>query len=238
MRLWKTPSRLRRISPLLFIALPLIFLSSLLARRMPWWRWDIQEEWRYWAGGLCGALVIYLGLRRTHRWAPALLTLSAGVYTLGCLMLSIRQENVMLGLFSVFFGIFAFGYLDRLWAAYQTPSISPGMGWFQSSPETIPGLFMEWGNKSGLRLSKLDLDGGFVVGDFEKGFEKSAPAEITLIYRDARTSCSIDLISALGEKIDSSWRGVGIEFKKTDRDSKKDLSDFIEKLRGEGHISR
>lgn len=204
---------------------------------MPWWQWDADLEWKYWVSGLFGLIAIYLGLLRTHRWALYFVAASSSLYTCFCLFSSIRQENVGLGLFSVFFGIAVFGYLDRLWSAYQTPAITPGMSWYQTLPETIPGLALDWGDLKGLRLSKLNLDGGFVVGSFQKGTEKDLPSEMTLLYRGSKTSCAVVLIAALRSKIDSSWAGIGVEFKKTDRDSRKDLADFIEVLRGEGHVS-
>lgn len=237
MYLWKTPGRLRRIALLLFVAFPLVFISSLLARRMPWWQWEAQLEGKYWLTGFFALSATYLGLLRTHRWALFLVGASSTLYTVFCLFLSVRQENVGLGLFAVVFGISVFGYLDRLWSAYQTPAVSPGMSWYQSVPETIPGLALDWGDLKDLRLSKLNLDGGFVVGNFPKGSEKNLPGEMTLLYRGSKTSCAVALIAALESKIDSSWAGIGVEFKKTDRDSRKDLADFIEVLRGEGHVS-
>src|SRR5690606_24975836 len=84
-------------------------------------------------------------ISRTKRWA--FFTSAAGiiVFFLFCLGYSIRQENVALGLYSIALGIISFGFIDRLWAAYHQPAIFPGMSWYQSQPESIPGLSADWG---------------------------------------------------------------------------------------------
>jgi hypothetical protein len=236
MRLWKTPDRLRRLAWLLFLLLPLAFFAQLLARRMPWWKWSFQTEWPKFAvvfGALC---VVALGIFRTKRWAFYVVAVGLAAFTLTCLAYSVRQENVGLGLYSIALGIAAIGYVDRLGAAYLFPAISPGMRWYQSLPEPIPGLSVDWGERKGLRLSRLDLEGGFILGRIPKVDKKDLPNEITLHYRGSKISCRIEWIASLPSKIDSSWAGIGVEFRNKDRDAKKDLADFIEVLRGEGHV--
>lgn len=237
MRLWKTPERLRRVALFLYGALPLAFLASLLARRMPWWRWDPAKEWPLWTGAFAGLSFLVIAIFRAKRWAFGSVAAIGGIFAVGCLAYSVRQENVGLGLFSVAFGIVAYAYADRLAAAFDSPAIRPGMRWFQSVPEPIPGVTVDWGDRKDLRLSKLDLEGGFVLGTFPKGGEKNLPSEIVLHYRGSKMACEVRVVTSLPSKIDSSWAGIGVEFKNTDRDTRKELSDFIEVLRGEGHVS-
>ncbi|GEM_PF-2468143 len=237
MRLWKTPDRLRRVALTLYLAFPLAFLASLIARRMPWWRWNPADEWIAWAASFAALSALIFALLRTKRWAYAFVVVLGVAFTLACLGFSIRQENVGLGLFSVFFGIVTYAYLDRLGAAFETPAIRPGIRWFQSLPEPIPGVTVDWGIQKNLRLSKLDLEGGFIMGTFPRGAEKNLPSEIMLHYRGSKMGCEVRLVTSLPSKIDSSWAGIGVEFKNTDRDTRKELSDFIEVLRGEGHVS-
>jgi len=237
MRLWKTPERLRRIALLLYAGFPLVFFASLLARRMPWWQWNPGVEWPVWAAIFGGTTVTVFAIFRTHRWAYYLIMALGSGFTLACLGYSVRQENVGLGIFSVVFGVLAYAYVDRLGSALETPSIRPGLRWFQSVPEPIPGVAVDWGAQKNLRLSKLDLDGGFILGRFPRGTEKSLPSEVTLHYRGSKMGCDVRIVTSLASKIDSSWAGIGVEFKNTDRDSRKELSDFIEVLRGEGHVS-
>jgi hypothetical protein len=237
MRLWKTPERLRRVALLLYIALPLAFFASLIMRRMPWWKWNPTEEWPIWLGTLAGLSIIVFLLFRTSRWTYWFVGVLGAGFTLACLFLSVRQENVGLGLFSVAFGILAYAYVDRLGSAFETPAISPGIRWFQSIPEPIPGVTVDWGDQKNLRLSKLDLEGGFVLGTFPRGAEKNLPSDVMLHYRGSKMGCEVRIVTSLPSKIDSTWAGIGVEFKNTDRDSRKELSDFIEVLRGEGHVS-
>jgi hypothetical protein len=237
MRLWKTPERLRRVALLLYGVLPLAFFASLVARRMPWWQWNPTEEWPVWAGAFLGVSFLVLAIVRTYRFSYALVAFLGGAMALLCLLDSIRQENVGLGLFSVAFGIVAFAYVDRLGSAFETPAIRPGLRWFQSLPEPIPGVTVDWGDQRNLRLSKLDLEGGFVLGTFPRGAEKNLPTEIVMHYRGSKMGCEVRVLTSLDSKIDSSWAGIGVEFKNTDRDTRKELSDFIEVLRGEGHVS-
>ncbi len=237
MRLWRTPEKLRRTAALLFFAAPLIFFSSLIARRMPWWRWNPLEEWPFWAGLLIGIALLVFAVLRAKRWAYILTALLCGVYAVGCVFLSIRQENVGLALFSIAFGVVSYAFLARLGSDFDMPAIRPGIRWFQTLPEPIPGVTLDWGDQKNLRLSKLDLDGGFILGQFSSGMEKSLPDEVTLHYRGSKTTCAVRILSALESKIDASWTGFGVEFKNTDRDTRKELSDFIEVLRGEGHVS-
>ncbi len=237
MRLWKTPERLRRIAILLFLSFPVLLFASLLVRRMPWWQWDPTREWLPWIITLGVTSALAVAITRAHKWAVAIVAVAAGVLTLDFLFLSLRQENVGLGLFAVAFGIAGYAYVDRVWAALQFPALSPGTRWYQSTPEPIPGLALDWGDRRGLRLSQLNLEGGFILGAFDRGTEKSLPGEITLLYRGSKIACGVTLISGLASKINSSWAGIGVEFKNTDLDSRKDLADFIEVLRGEGHVS-
>ncbi len=237
MRLWKTPERLRRVALLLYIALPLAFFASLIARRMPWWKWNPNEEWPFWLGTLGGLSGVVISLLRTNRWAYGIVALLGVVATLACLFFSIRQENVGLGLFAVAFGIIAYAYVDRLGSAFEMPAIRPGLRWFQSVPEPIPGVTVDWGDQKSLRLSKLDLEGGFILGTFPRGAEKNLPSDVMLHYRGSKMGCEVRILTSMPSKIDSSWAGIGVEFKNTDRDTRKELSDFIEVLRGEGHVS-
>jgi hypothetical protein len=237
MRLWKTPERLRRIALFLYLALPLAFLASLIARRMPWWRWEPAVEWPIWLTVFGGLTVLVFAVLRAQRWAIAATAIVGAGFTFACLFLSFRQENVGLGLFAVAFGIGAYAYVERLAAAFEMPAIRPGIRWFQSFPEPIPGLTLDWGERKGLRLSKLDLEGGFIIGTFPRGAEKNLPTDVTFHYRGSKMGCDIRILSSLPSKIDSSWTGIGVEFKNTDRDTRKELSDFIEVLRGEGHVS-
>ncbi len=237
MRLWKTPERLRRVALLLYLSLPLGFVASLIARRMPWWQWNPNEEWPIWAGIFAGLSLVVFALFRTSRAAYVFVAVIGAALILGCLLLSVRQENVGLGLLSVAFGIVAYAYVDRLGSAFDTPAIRPGIRWFQSVPEPIPGVSVDWGELKNLRLSKLDLEGGFVIGTFPDGAEKNLPSEVMLHYRGSKMGCEVRIVTSLASKIDSSWTGIGVEFKNTDRDTRKELSDFIEVLRGEGHVS-
>jgi hypothetical protein len=237
MRLMKTPHRLRRIAFFLYAGFPLAFFASLISRRMPWWQWDFRSEWPIWAGLFGGLSVFVFAILRVHRWAFYLIASFGAAFTLVCLVYSVRQENVGLGLFSVAFGIVAYAYIDRFGSAFETPSIRPGIRWYQSLPEPIPGVSVDWGGQKNLRLSNLDLDGGFVLGSFPRGTEKNLPSDVVLHYRGSKMNCDVQVVTALASKIDSSWAGIGVEFKNTDRDSKKELSDFIEVLRGEGHVS-
>ncbi len=237
MRLWKTPERLRRIALWMYLALPLAFAASLIARRMPWWQWDPASEWKAWTGFFLLLSALVVSALRTKAWTFFAAGAIAGAITLSCLFYSIRQENVGLGLFAVAFGILAYAYVDRLGSAFEVPAIRPGLRWFQSVPEPIPGVTVDWGDRKDLRLSKLDLDGGFVLGAFPRGAEKNLPSEVTLHYRGSRMGAQVRILTSLPSKIDASWAGIGVEFKNTDRDTRKDLSDFIEVLRGEGHVS-
>lgn len=237
MRLWKTPERLRRISVLFLLSFPILLLASLLVRRMPWWQWDPTQEWLQWTTVFVTICALLVALIKVQKWAVAVIAFAGTLLTIGFIYLSIRQENVGLGLFGLAFGITTCAYVDRLWSAFQFPALFPGIHWYQSIPEPIPGLAIDWGNHRGLRLSQLNLEGGFILGNFEKGTEKNLPTEITLLYRGLKIACGITLISGLASKINSSWAGIGVEFKNTDLDSKKDLADFIEILRGEGHVS-
>ncbi len=221
---------------LLFVAFPVLFSASLISRRMPWWQWNPLQEWLQWLSLFLFLCFSVFTLLRAKRWAVFILGAFAAFITLALLYTSLRQENVALGLFSIALGIAAFAYIERLWAAFQFPALAPGIRWFQSLPEPIPGLALQWGETKGLRLSQLDLGGGFILGQFLKGSEKNLPSEVTLHYRGSKVTCGVNLVSALSSKINTSWAGIGVEFKNTDLDSKKDLADFIEVLRGEGHV--
>jgi hypothetical protein len=235
MRLWKTPERLRRLSVWLLAWVPLSIASQLIARRMPWWKWEPVREWPKFAAAAAAVIIVSLGIRRARRWALHASAIGLSAFVAVCLVYSLRQENVALGIFSIASGLAALAYVDRLRSAYRTPAIDPGLTWYQALPEAIPGLGVDWGERKGLRLSRLDLETGFVLGDLPSD-GKDLPGEITLHYRGSKVTCSIERIATLSSDFGSIWAGVGVEFRNRDRDAKKDLADFIEVLRGEGHV--
>lgn len=241
MQLVKTPSVLRKSAFLVWIAPLVVALQTMLYRNLPWWK----LEWSYFELSVpiatAVSFIFWVLLVRGTPGSRLIVVFTSVLWVIASTLLAFYRDSVLLGFVSLALGIFTFFYADLLKSVFQLPYLNSGMSWYQSLPEPIPGLSadLKFGDeiKKGYMMSRLSTDGGFVVSP-KSGFgRKKSPSELTLHYKGRKITCPIQIISRMPENKSSESRGLGVQFKNQGNDFMKDLADFVELLRGEGHVS-
>ncbi|MCM0604716.1 MAG: hypothetical protein KA715_01360 [Xanthomonadaceae bacterium] len=123
------------------------------------------------------------------------------------------------------------------WIKYFSKSFyDSGRRWYQGAPHPIPGVNCVAG-ETVWRVSRLDREGAYVFLDRAKpiefrasGKEVQKPYELSFEYRHEK----IDIPAVLVHQ-SVAFTGFGFRFKVNDADLRKDLGDFIEKMRGYGY---
>jgi hypothetical protein len=244
MRLAKIPSPLKKSAAVLGLIPLLLVLEVAFFYKIPWWK----VSWSYFEQTLPIAIVLTLllsvGLLNGKRFMIGVLSVFAVFWVLASAYFAWSTDSAVLAMSAVGLGIFWYFYLEHLRTVLSLPFLDPGFHWYQSLPEAIPGLTadLRCGEfvQNGLRISNLSTEGAFVTARNIKWMEKNLPSTLTLHYKGKKVTCATLLISCVGRKgqrkADAEYQGLGLQFKNTNRDLLKELSDFVELLRGEGHV--
>lgn len=242
MHLSKIPSPLKKSAAFLWLIPLLVVLQIAFFHKIPWWK----VSWSYFERGLPIAtlltLVLWMLLLRGHRFLLWILSTLAILWVLVTAFFAWQTDSAVLSMSAVGLGIFWYFYIDHLQAVLSLPYLDPGLSWYQTLPESIPGLSADllWGevSQNGLQISKLSNEGAFVTSKSLRLGQKNLPSTLTLHYKGKKIICPTILISWVrrGRKADAEFQGIGLQFKNPDRDFIKELSDFVELLRGEGHV--
>ena len=161
------PARLRLSALLLWLAIPIAALETVIATRAPWWRlpYEAIEIW-------CLAVAMMViplsaGSRPESRWA---LNVAVGILSLWVLLsgwYSVRTHHPALGFFTLFlllfFGMVASWLDQELGRSY----FDPRMHWYEGLPKPVPGLSCEADGRK-LRVARMDEEGAFLF-DSELG---------------------------------------------------------------------
>ncbi len=241
MQLIKIPSALKKAALFVWIMPIAVAIQTMIYRDLPWWK----LEWTYfeWSVPIATAVsfIFWILLVRGTPGSRHIVVLTSIFWISSSTALAFYRESVLLGLVSLALGIFTFFYADLLKSIFQLPYLNPGMNWYQSFPEPIPGLSadLKFGEevKKGYVICRLSTDGGFIVSQKSGFSRKKSPSELTLHYKGQKITCPIQIISRMPENNDLESHGLGVQFKDQGNDFMKDLADFVELLRGEGHVS-
>lgn len=235
MKVISVPSRLRFATAAVLLSVPLVALETIIATRSPWWRLPYPAI-RLW--GLVAILFFVpfgFWMSQGKRWA---FRLTVGMGALWCGLtawLSLRSRNPSLAFFGVLLG--AYWTLMYAWLRHemQRSFFDPGLRWFQGLPRPIPSLECEIQGEAGgkVRVSRIDQDGAFLFANAPLAAFSAEGGERDLIFqfREARVSCRGVPVRTLDDRL-----GAGFQFLGMSPDARKDLSDFVENLRGEGHV--
>lgn len=240
MVLLKTPPPLRQSALIVWIAPLVVALQTALYLDLPWWKldWSFFERTVPVATGITFVLWILL-LRGTRGCRHIIVSLGA-VWTAASAALAIYRDSAVLGLVALGLAVFWYFYADLLASVFQLPYLNPGKRWFQALPEPIPGLVcdLKFGEdvRKGYVVSRLSLEGSFIVAPKGGFTKKNLPNEAVLQFKGHRVICPIAVISRMPENKGSDSPGIGVQFKNSDQDFTKELADFVELLRGEGHV--
>jgi len=240
MVLIKTPPPLLRSALIVWITPIVVALQTALFLDLPWWKldWAFFERSVPIAAGI--TFFLWILLLRGTRGCRHLIVAAGVSWTVASGALAIYRDSAVLGLVALGLAVFWFFYSDLLASVFSLPYLNPGKRWYQSVPEPIPGLScdLRFGEdvRKGFAISRLSLEGSFIVGTKAGFTKKKLPNEAILHFKGHKMACPISVISRMPENKGSDSLGIGVQFKNSDLDFTKELADFVELLRGEGHV--
>ena len=243
MRVVSLPARLKAVAVTIALSIPLAGVDAVLTERSPWWRLPYQSAGYAMIAAGVSCLPVLCGLLRGKRWTVHALEVLGVAWSLFGLYGAIRAQEPLLGLFAVFCMGYWLGLSMWLRHEMDRSYFNSRVRWYQRAPKPIPGLECCLAAESsmiGLRVSRLDDDGVFVFSDraitgvvpsSSPGFARGKSTGFQLSYRDRQVKCHGFPIVAL-----PSNAGYGFQFGGMSADERKILGDFVEILRGEGHV--
>ncbi len=238
MKVLSTPHVVRWLGvALLTCALPAAWQAVLMSSR-PWWQISAVLP-------LSAALIALLlispgvyGLFRAKRWTLRYLEAIAAFWVLLTGWVALRQHSTLLGFFALALAAAWTALLSWSRAEMGRSFWDPQMRWFQGLPEPIPGLecqFQMGEKKESWRVARLDEDGAFVFRDDSAAIRVPAAWEqgVECVFQFRGSAVRSPAMTRVVLK---DGRGAGLQFRGLDPDGRKALGDFVEQLRGEGHV--
>jgi hypothetical protein len=236
------PLRLRILASTFFLSIPLIAIEVLIVSRAPVWNLPYRRA-LYWAmsyGLITFPLVSWILAGK--RLAYLISVLLASFWVLTSASVALRMNYPVLGFFTV--GLFGLLCFQFYWLSIELGRsfFDPELNWYQGLPSMIPGLVCHLGNgdrQVELKVSRMDRDGAFV---FCKSTEVEKVQIVLGLIQHSRLSASFGfrsrIIQCFSRPILMADRGmgIGIQFVQMSADSRKEVGDFVEALRGEGYV--
>lgn len=239
MKVIAVPTRMRWALAFLALCIPLAAFETILVTRSQWWRlpYGMVLGWSA-AAALVFALMAFL-IARGHRWSSVVVGAFGGGWALVSASYALRMQNYSIAFFTLFLALYWFTAHSWIKRELRRTFFDPQMRWYEGLPRGIPGLVCEIGPDTKLRVSRIDEDGLFVystsadgLGGLEAGAREGRKLlELTLDYFERKVSCRGFAVTRL-----EGGFGAGIQFAGMSPDSRKELGDFVEGLRGGGHV--
>jgi hypothetical protein len=243
MRVISVPGRLQLASAMLLLAIPAIAIQTVIVTRAPWWKLPVQTM-EIWAG-IFGAIALplCLWLQGGRRWALSVGTVLAVAWIAISAWLAIRTRQPSLGFFTLFLVVFFSGVLSWLDRELGRSFFDPQIRWFQQLPKPLPGLSCELlrGGAKGaawesFRVSRMDEEGVFLFREYKAGQARTFTRKDRLSLKFSFRDRQVEATGVPVRDLRGGW-GVGVQFKGLKADSYKEIGDFVELLRGEGHVA-
>ena len=236
------PVRLRVAIGLIFLSIPWVLLEIALVARAPWWKLPVRSM-TYW--GLIFMLVcipLSVWMAAGRKWAYTVSVLLSGVWLTASIWLAVVMRLPSLAFFSFCLLIFLMGELFWLKLELERSYMDPQMKWYHGAPKRIPGLEckVNLGDFNlDFRVSRMDRDGAFVMVQSKESrtlrllpsFLLSKDVQLVFCFRHLKIACPGVPTLSMNEGL-----GIGIRFHGLSPDSKKEIGDFVEVLRGEGYV--
>ncbi len=154
------------------------------------------------------------------------------------LLLSIRTRLFPIYLLTLGMALFGLVFLYLLYLKFHLSYVDSRMRWYQGLPEPIPGLHCELlqGDQSiPLVVCRLDREGTFLFRKtdppLERALDSKRLVELVFYFKGKKIRSRGILKKWLPSK-----KGAGIKFCNISPDTKKELGDFVEHLKGEGYV--
>jgi hypothetical protein len=160
---------------------------------------------------------------------------------------AILGKKILFAVFGLILSLCLYLWLNRFRRETGRTYMSSGLRWFEAEPNAIPHLAAE---SSGVRfrVSRLDEEGLFLFGTQEAidSLASSRDGRVELSIRQETTGYSVNVLGEIVQEVHpregglsraGSWlSGLGLRFVDPSVDRRKSLGDFVERLRGEGHV--
>ncbi len=237
MRVISVPVRIRWICVALLAGPFLAAWEALIVPSAPWWKIPVLSLGIAFGGTLAAILPAIWALWRGRAWVLPWLAFVAALWIALSLGWFIRFANTSAGFFTVLLA--AYWMTIRAWIRVETGRSfqDPRVRWFQGLPKPIPDLSAVLSmreDRLDCRVGRIDEDGVFVFqasGSRLPRPHRRDRADLQLNYRGRTVSClCVPRVSL------DNGAGLGFQFAEMTADARKVLGDFIELLRGEGHV--
>lgn len=194
----------------------------------------LEAEKLRWIGAeLLWALLVVRLLYRA-RWSGFWLFLSLSVAVLvGNLYFLLVTKNYALAFYALFLLILSGVYLMNLYQSLSEAYYHSGRRWYEGLPRFIPRLEAELETEKGplaAKLSRLDTGGCYSYAD--NGRDIGDVRQVVLKLGDLKLGCAVELMSKTQDGL-----GGGLRFVVKSEDQRKDIRDFIDRVRSSGYVS-
>lgn len=228
------------------MTVPLAALESVVIARAPWWALPMHSMAVSAVWALMLSTVIFIFLLRAQRGMGELLLLIGGLWGFFSALTAVRIQNPGLGFFTVF--VVGFFLFLSTWVRHELSRsfINPNVRWYEGTPGSIPALTCEITQdplRRSFRVARLDEEGAFLHHSLDqpgmellscrtKGSTHHRKLELHFQLRGREVRCFGTPMLFFKR----SAEGLGLRFLENTPDSLKELSDFVEELRGEGYV--
>ena len=239
MRVIAVPTRLRWALAFLACSIPLAFYETLsITGNLPW-----RSKSFLVLGWGIGTALVFIGVAacivRGFRWSPTLLTVWGATWVLTSTSYAVRMQNYSVAFFTLFLALYWFFARTWIRTEMRRSFFDPRMAWYHGLPRPIPGLECEIADATSLQVGRLDEDGAFVFTPSEERARaleawlnsKAGQTGLRFRFMEKYVDCSGFAVTRL-----PGGAGAGVQFSGMTPDGRKDLSDFVEGLRGGGHV--
>ena len=239
MRLHRIPAELIGLALFAFLFSSLTIAFQLFRNEFRWWaiRWD---QFRMPFLVALGAGFVFTGLLlRFPTWARRWLFVCAFTWFVYCFIEVQKSPFTSLILFFVLSHAVLWFLYREITQYLRLPQIHLGSSWFHGPADWAPSLSAEMldaGKVAPMRVSALSLDG---VALFTERPLTELPfgddLRVRLRFRGKDIVVPSELVTSLLDKKGLRGTLVGLKFKVPNLDEAKEFSDFLERMRGEGH---
>jgi hypothetical protein len=235
------PNGLKRAVQALALCVPLAAFEVILVKRAPWWRLPYQQIGYVCVPVFAACVIISILLLKGRRIAWYVMAVLSGFWFLSNGWMALRLHYPSLGIFGLVLGGLMLAHLSWLKLELGRSFIDPKMHWYEGLPQPVPGLNCEV-DRNAYRVARLDREGVFVFRDNSRGtaatdekFKKPENSELLLSFREKQIRC-VGVPVCVFDRMGSE-SVIGFKFRDMSADSRKQLGDFVEALKGEGYVS-
>jgi hypothetical protein len=238
MKVIRAPQSLLLAGAAVFAMVPLAVVTAGVFSRHVWWDLPMREVslagWLALGAAAPLAWRIIMGRRGSLETAAVVFSLFGAVLVLRALVL----RGTLQGVWSL--TVMAILLSVWMWIRRELsqPYFDPRMGWFVGVPRPIAGLRAEvqceepGSSPVSMKVTRLGFSGVFAFAEGPARHLSTEPS-LELSFKDRKVRLKGQVVRHFLH-LGSGW-GLGVRFLPLSPDQKKDLGDFVNAIRSEGH---